>query len=154
MIDTQKHLELLGMRVQDRVTGIKGVVESVKFDVDGKVHAVFIDENQVTQVLSTARLRVTSIKPTMQQPVFDTNSALIASVAKETAEACFDIANEFYRHSAAATLQVNLPNPRPIGFIGLFGLYDTKYLLEYGRTCAEKQRRAALQLPMPQPRDD
>ena len=29
MVDLKKHLDMLGMRVEDRVTGFKGVVSSV-----------------------------------------------------------------------------------------------------------------------------
>ena len=36
----EKHLDLLGRKVEDKVTGIKGVVTSVSFDLYGCIQAV------------------------------------------------------------------------------------------------------------------
>ena len=36
----KKHLELLGLRVEDKVTGLRGVVASVGFDLYGCVQAI------------------------------------------------------------------------------------------------------------------
>lgn len=40
MINLKKHLDLLGMRVEDRVTGFRGVVSSVGFDLYGCIQAI------------------------------------------------------------------------------------------------------------------
>ena len=76
----------LGHQVQDRVTGIQGVVTSVSFDLYGCVQGLInrgVDQNGqiMDQVwLDMARLTVTSERPVMQQPDF--NSGPVAEGLK------------------------------------------------------------------------
>lgn len=39
-MNIKKHLELLGLKVEDKVTGFKGVVSSIGFDLYGCVQAI------------------------------------------------------------------------------------------------------------------
>lgn len=40
MVNIRKHLELLGLKVKDRVTGHEGVVTSIGFDLYGCIQAI------------------------------------------------------------------------------------------------------------------
>lgn len=72
----QTHLNLLGQRVQDRVTGFKGIVASVSFDLYGCIQAVvnpgLTSEDKLgdSQWFDINRLKVLSKKPVMKQPDF------------------------------------------------------------------------------------
>ena len=57
MVNLTKHLNLLGMRVEDRVTGFKGVVATVGFDLYGCIQAVV---NPGTDADGKLREKVTS----------------------------------------------------------------------------------------------
>ena len=73
----QEHLKLLGMKVQDRVTGLKGVVVSISFDLYGCIQAIMAPEaNAEGKVpesywLDVTRLKVTGKKPVMKLPNYD-----------------------------------------------------------------------------------
>lgn len=74
---TKQHLELLGMRVEDRVTGLKGIVASISFDLYGCVQAIVNpglgkDGKLADSVwFDVARLRVISKAPVMERPDFE-----------------------------------------------------------------------------------
>jgi hypothetical protein len=78
MSNVQKHLGLLGMRVQDKVTGLCGVVASVSFDLYGCIQAIVHpglheDGKVADQVwFDVNRLTIVSQLPVMQQPDFVT----------------------------------------------------------------------------------
>ena len=69
-----KHFELLGLRVQDRVTGLEGVVISVSFDLYGCIQAIVhpgLDKdgkNKESLWYDVGRLRVLSDAPVMDRP--------------------------------------------------------------------------------------
>jgi hypothetical protein len=73
----QEHLNLLGMRVEDKVTGFAGVVVSISFDLYGCVQAlVNPGKNPDGKLgdqcwLDVARLTITSGGPVMDRPDFD-----------------------------------------------------------------------------------
>lgn len=72
-------MELMGLKVRDRVTGYAGVVESVSFDLYGCVQAVvrgFVDPTKPTDKpdghwFDVKRLEVTDRTPVMAVPDFD-----------------------------------------------------------------------------------
>lgn len=72
----QKHLELLGLKVEDRVTGYKGVVTTISFDLYGCIQAVVnpatIKDGKTveSQWFDVNRLKVLSAKPVMERPNF------------------------------------------------------------------------------------
>ena len=73
----QKHLDLLGHKCEDKVTGLKGVVTSISFDLYGCVQAIINpgldnDGKQRDQHWhDIARIKITSKKPVMDQPNFE-----------------------------------------------------------------------------------
>lgn len=77
MVNVKKHLDLLGRRVEDLVTGFKGVVTSIGFDLYGCVQAVVhpgVDKDgKVMEQLwfDVARLRVSEAEPVMDRPDFE-----------------------------------------------------------------------------------
>lgn len=90
MTSIQKHIDLLGMRVEDKVTGLKGVVTSVTFDLYGCVQAIVnpgigTDGKQLEQAwFDIARLVVTSHVRVMDLP--DYSAGYIAEGLKGPAE--------------------------------------------------------------------
>lgn len=76
-MNIKNHLKLLGLRVEDRVTGLKGVVASVSFDLYGCVQAIVNpgldkDKKPKDQLwFDVSRLKVLSDTPVMQLPNFD-----------------------------------------------------------------------------------
>ena len=76
MIELKKHMDLLGLRVEDRVTGFKGVVASVSFDLYGCIQAMINpgtdkDGKLRDQVwFDVNRLEVLDKKPVMDRPDF------------------------------------------------------------------------------------
>lgn len=76
----KKHLELLGFPVRDQVSGFKGVVTSISFDLYGCVQAIVSptikDTKKQTQEDSrwfdVKRLKKTAEKPVMELPTFET----------------------------------------------------------------------------------
>lgn len=81
MLNIKQHLNLLGLHVEDRVSGFKGVVTSISFDLYGCVQAIVhpgldTDKNLGEQQwLDVARLRVTKLKPVMPRPDFEYGDA-------------------------------------------------------------------------------
>lgn len=73
----QDHLQLLGLPVKDAVTGFKGVVTSVSFDLYGCVQAVIapaeLDEKGIPREgrwFDVSRLQILDPHPVMRQPDF------------------------------------------------------------------------------------
>ena len=77
MIPVKKHLGMLGLKVEDRVTGFKGVVASVGFDLYGCVQAVVNPglgsdgKLMDSQWFDIARLNVLSDAPVMDIPNYE-----------------------------------------------------------------------------------
>jgi hypothetical protein len=77
MTNIKKHIDMLGLRVEDRVTRFKGVVASISFDLYGCVQAMVNpgignDGKLADQVwFDVARLIVLDEKPVMQPPDFE-----------------------------------------------------------------------------------
>lgn len=77
MTNIQKHMALLGHRVEDKVTGFKGVVASISFDLYGCVQAIVnpgLDKDgklKDQSWLDVARLKVLTKTPVMEVPNFD-----------------------------------------------------------------------------------
>lgn len=71
------HLNLLGLKVMDRVTGFKGVVQTVAFDLYGCIQAVVAPEANKDDKLEDShwfdvkRLKVLDKTPVMDIPDFD-----------------------------------------------------------------------------------
>ncbi len=72
--EVTKALELLGLKVRDRVTGLAGVVSSISFDLFGCVQAVVVapvDEKGVLpdgRWFDVSRLEVLDAAPVMEIP--------------------------------------------------------------------------------------
>lgn len=92
MVNLKKHLDLLGRRVEDRVTGFKGVVATVGFDLYGCIQAIVnpgIGKDgklQESQWFDVNRLQVTSDEPVMARPEFEWTPQVIAEAGKGPAE--------------------------------------------------------------------
>lgn len=77
MINIKKHLNLLGYKVKDRVTGFKGVVTSISFDLYGCVQAVInpgIYKNgkfNDSHYFDVSRLEILSNDTIIEVPNFD-----------------------------------------------------------------------------------
>lgn len=77
MEHVKNHLNLLGMKVEDKVTGFNGVVTSVCFDlygcVQGLVHPGADNDGKLRDQcwFDVARLSVTSDGPVMDRPNFE-----------------------------------------------------------------------------------
>lgn len=71
-----KHMALLGLKVEDKVTGLKGVVSSISFDLYGCVQATIttkVDKNNAKGTVywhDVSRLKVLSKTPVMKVPNF------------------------------------------------------------------------------------
>jgi len=76
-MERQELMELLGMKVVDKVTEFKGVVTSISFDLYGCIQVLVspgTDEQgkyRDSRWFDTQRLRVTSKKPVMERPNFE-----------------------------------------------------------------------------------
>jgi hypothetical protein len=76
-VNIKQHLDLLGLKVQDKVTGFKGVVSSISFDLYGCVQAIVTPETDTIGKLldqgwfDVSRLTVLDQRPVMQPPNFD-----------------------------------------------------------------------------------
>jgi hypothetical protein len=76
-MNARKHIELLGMKVEDRVTGFTGVVECLSFDLYGCIQATVRPELTKEKKLEeskwfdVSRLKVTSSAPVMDRPNFE-----------------------------------------------------------------------------------
>src|SRR4051794_21332220 len=77
MIHVNNHLNMLGLKVADKVTGFKGVVASVSFDLYGCVQAIVnpgVDKDGKPMDscwFDVARLHVMSSDPVMERPNFE-----------------------------------------------------------------------------------
>lgn len=75
-MNVHKHIDLLGRKVEDQVTGFKGVVVTVGFDLYGCIQAVVhpgLDKdgkNRETHWFDVSRLKVVGSKPVMERPNF------------------------------------------------------------------------------------
>jgi len=73
----KQHMDLLGMKAVDKVTGFKGVVTSVSFDLFGCIQAIVTPEvgeagkQEDLQWFDVTRLRVTGEKPVMDLPNYE-----------------------------------------------------------------------------------
>lgn len=82
-VELRKHFDTLGMEVKDKVTGMRGVVTSLSFDLYGCVQVIVTPVIDKEGVLKTgvwfdiARLDITGKKPVMDVPNFE-----IGAVAK------------------------------------------------------------------------
>jgi hypothetical protein len=87
----EKHMELLGHKVTDKVTGFKGVVSSISFDLYGCIQAIVCPEAEKgskkladSHWFDVQRLAVTSKQPVMPPPNFD--EGYVAEAKKGPAE--------------------------------------------------------------------
>ena len=77
MTNVEKHLQLLGMKVEDRVTSFKGVVTSISFDLYGCIQAIvnpgLSPDGKPGDSLwfDVNRLKVSSPEPVMSPPNFE-----------------------------------------------------------------------------------
>jgi len=71
-----KHFAILGFEVEDRVTGLKGIVSSISFDLYGCIQATITTKADKNNVKGTcywhdvSRIKILSKKPVMQVPNF------------------------------------------------------------------------------------
>lgn len=76
MSKANEHLALLGLKCKDRVTGFKGVITSISFDLYGCIQATVnpgldAEEKQREPFwFDVNRLEITNKTPVMQQPDF------------------------------------------------------------------------------------
>lgn len=77
-----KYLDLLGKKVEDKVTGVRGVATSISFDLYGCIQAIVtpqLDKDGKpgeARWFDVARLKVLSDKPVMEQPHFSAGNIL------------------------------------------------------------------------------
>ena len=89
-IQIKKHLNLLGLKVKDKITGFTGIVTSVSFDLYGCIQAIVnpgMDRDgkqKDSHYFDVNRLKIVSSKPVMDLPNFDFGS--IAEGKKRPAE--------------------------------------------------------------------
>lgn len=92
MVNLKKHLDLLGLRVEDCVIGFKGVVATVGFDLYGCIQATVnpgADKEgrlRESQWFDVNRLKVLSEKPVMERPEFEWGPQSIAEGGKGPSE--------------------------------------------------------------------
>ena len=67
---TGGHLELLGLKVKDKVTGQKGVVTSISYDLYGCIQAVVTDTKGEGKWFDVTRLVFKNLTPVMDVPYF------------------------------------------------------------------------------------
>lgn len=72
-----EHIELLGLKAEDAVTGFSGVISTMSFDLYGCVQVVVTpkagDDGELKngQWFDVARLKITDNKPVMPPPDFE-----------------------------------------------------------------------------------
>lgn len=92
MVNLKNHLDFLGMRVEDRVTGFKGVVATVGFDLYGCIQAVVNPGTDAdgklrdSQWFDINRLRITDETPVMGRPEFEWSTENISAGMKGAAD--------------------------------------------------------------------
>lgn len=73
----RKHLDMLGLRVEDKITGMTGIVTSVGFDLYGCVQLIVhpgIDKDGKLKDplwFDVGRIKVLDRNPVMERPNFD-----------------------------------------------------------------------------------
>ena len=75
----QEYLNFLGLEVKDCVTGMKGIVSSVSFDLYGCVQAIVVPPVKEGTIpdsfwFDINRLEIINKKPVMRVPSFDAES--------------------------------------------------------------------------------
>lgn len=71
-----EHLELLGCRAKDKITGIEGIITSVCFDLYGCIQAVMTlkaddkGEYNMSPWLDVVRFEILDYKPVIERPNF------------------------------------------------------------------------------------
>lgn len=69
-MNTNKHLGLLGFKIEDKVTGLKGVVTSISFDLYGCIQALIVPTSGNTaEVFAPVWLDVARLKPKSKKPI-------------------------------------------------------------------------------------
>jgi len=72
----ESHIELLGLKAEDKVTNFKGVITSISFDLYGCIQAIItpaVDdkgETKDSKWFDVTRLTITDPTPVMKQPNF------------------------------------------------------------------------------------
>ena len=75
-MEIKKHLEMLGLEVEDRITRFSGIVSSISFDLYGCVQGLItqsIDDDgkiRASRWFDMRRLKVKSKDPVMERPNF------------------------------------------------------------------------------------
>lgn len=93
---TSKHISKLGLKARDKVTGFKGVITSVSFDLYGCVQALVTPAESEDKIkesfwLDIPRLEILSDEPVLNPPDFEAgygeekNATYIASGKKGAA---------------------------------------------------------------------
>ncbi len=92
-MDIQKHFELLGQRVRDRVTKMEGIVTSLSFDLYGCIQAIVHPglEKESQKFADQAwfdvrRLEVVDKEPVMERPEYNFTPEAISAGLKGPAE--------------------------------------------------------------------
>lgn len=77
-METNKHIDLLGYKAKDKVTGYKGVITTISFDLFGCVQAVITpevkdgsDEVSSGHWFDVTRLKIIGSKKVMDSPNFE-----------------------------------------------------------------------------------
>lgn len=77
MTQSEKHLQILGFRARDRITGLTGVISSISFDLYGCVQALLhpgvnkdTGEMKTCHWFDVSRLEMMTKEPVMVQPDF------------------------------------------------------------------------------------
>jgi hypothetical protein len=92
MENIKLHLKMLGLRVEDRVTGFHGVITSICFDLYGCIQAtVHPGQDRDGKLMECVwfdvnRLRILDIDPVMNPPEFDWSPETLSSGGKGPAE--------------------------------------------------------------------
>jgi hypothetical protein len=79
-MDLQKHLSLMGLIVEDKVTGLTGVVSSISFDLYGCIQAAITPKYKEDGSLPNSRwfdvcrLKIINKTPVMDLPDFMTEN--------------------------------------------------------------------------------
>jgi hypothetical protein len=81
-MNVKEHLDLLGLKVEDKVTGFNGTVTYVCFDLYGCVQALInpgMDENKLLRDstwFDTNRIKVLDKTPVMERPNLQWNESI------------------------------------------------------------------------------
>ncbi len=92
MINLNKHLDMLGMRVEDRVTGFRGVITSMSFDLYGCIQAIVnpgVDKDGKPGEscwFDVIRLQAVENEPVMVRPEFDWTPQAVSAGRKGPAD--------------------------------------------------------------------